>query len=149
MSDSEVTRCGSASASAIALRSTAAVLTRCTVTNNAGIGIEIDGRGNAVRSSNVVDNSIGVVLRPRATESNIEFNDIVWNHAGAIVSESTGGPAKRNRIATNHFNENGGAVIGIGAATEESSAITCEADRLGTTGTPRIDAQSKAGTEDT
>jgi hypothetical protein len=147
MSDSEVTRCGSTSASAVAIHTSGALLTRCTVTNNAGIGIEIDGRGNAIRSSHIVDNSIGIVLRPRTTNSDLEFNDIVWNHAGAIVGEASGSPAKHNRIATNHFNENGGAVIGIGTPPEESTPITCEAETLGTTGTPRVDTTSTTGTE--
>jgi len=147
MSDSEVTRCGNASASAVALHSSAAVITRSAVANNGGIGIEIDGRGNAVRSSHIVDNTIGVVLRPRASNTILEFNDLVWNHAGAIVSEATGGPAKRNRVATNHFNENGGAVIGVGDPSEESAPVTCNIDALGTIGTPRIDTTSTAGQE--
>jgi parallel beta helix pectate lyase-like protein len=147
MIDSEVTRCGSTSASAIALHSSSASVRRCTVTNNRGIGIEVDGRGNAIRASHIVDNSIGIVLRPRATDSLIEFNDIVWNHAGAIVGEANGGPAKRNRITTNHFNENGGAVIGVGVPPEESAATTCDANVLGTVGTPRVETTSTTGTE--
>ena len=147
MSDSEVTRCGNASASAVALHSTAAVITRCTVANNGGIGIEIDGRGNAIRSSHIVDNSIGVVLRPRATDTVLEFNDLVWNHAGAVVSEATGAPAKRNRVSTNHYNENGGSVIGVGDPSDESTAINCNLDALGTTATPRVDTTSTSGQE--
>lgn len=147
MSDSEVTRCGSTSSSAVALHVSAAVVARCAVTNNPGIGIEIDGRGNVVRGSEVVDNAVGIVLRPRAMNSNIEFNDIVWNHSGAVVGEAAGAPAKHNRIATNHFNENGGAVIGIGTPPEETSTITCDAENLGTTGTPRVDATSTTGAE--
>ncbi|HEX3107502.1 MAG TPA: right-handed parallel beta-helix repeat-containing protein, partial [Thermoanaerobaculia bacterium] len=135
MSDSEVTRCGSTSGSAVALHVSAAVLARCSVTNNPGIGIEVDGRGNLIRGSQIVDNAVGIVLRPRATNSNIEYNDIVWNHSGAVVSEAAGAPARHNRIATNHFNENGGAVIGVGTP-DESSAITCDPETLGTTGTP-------------
>ncbi len=146
MSDSEVTRCGSTSGSAVALHVSAAVIARCAMTNNPGIGIEVDGRGNLIRGSEVVDNAVGIVLRPRATNSNIEFNDIVWNHSGAVVGEGAGA-AKHNRIATNHFNENGGAVIGIGAAPEETSTIVCDPDTLGTTGTPRVDATSTTGTE--
>ncbi|HEY2325344.1 MAG TPA: right-handed parallel beta-helix repeat-containing protein [Thermoanaerobaculia bacterium] len=147
MSDSEVTRCGSPSESAVALHVSAAVVARCAVTNNPGIGIEVDGRGNLIRGSQVVDNAVGIVLRPRAVNSNIEFNDIVWNHSGAVVGEAAGAPAKHNRIATNHFNENGGAVIGIGAAPEESSTVTCDPESLGTTGTPRVDATSTSGNE--
>jgi len=146
MSDSEVTRCGSASASAVALHVSAAVLARCSVTNNPGIGIEVDGRGNLIRGSQIVDNAVGIVLRPRATNSNIEYNDIVWNHSGAVVSEAAGAPAKHNRIATNHYNENGGAVIGIGTP-QESAAVTCDPETLGTTGTPHVDATSTTGTE--
>ena len=146
MTDSEVTRCGNTSASAIALHTSAAVLTRCTVTNNAGIGVEVDGRGNVIRSSHVVDNAVGIVLRPKATNSNIEYNDIVWNHSGAIVGEPAG-TAKRNRIATNHFNENGGAVIGVGETAEDAGALTCDPGTLGTTGTPRVDATSTTGNE--
>lgn len=146
MSDSEVTRCGNTSASAVALHTSAAVLTRCTITNNGGIGVEVDGRGNVIRSSHIVDNAVGIVLRPAATNSNIEYNDIVWNHSGAIVGEPSG-PAKRNRIATNHFNENGGAVIGVGGAPEDATTITCEPDTLGTTGAPRVDTTSTTGTE--
>ncbi|HEX3584012.1 MAG TPA: hypothetical protein VH087_19765, partial [Thermoanaerobaculia bacterium] len=116
-------------------------------TNNPGIGVEIDGRGNVIRGSQVVDNAVGVVLRPRATNSNIEFNDIVWNNNGAVIGEAVGAPAKHNRVATNHFNENGGAVIGIGAPPEETSTITCDAENLGTTGTPRVDATSTTGSE--
>jgi hypothetical protein len=147
MSDSEITRCGTTSSSAVALHVSAAVLTRCAVTNNPGIGVEIDGRGNVIRGSQVVDNAVGVVLRPRATNSNIEFNDIVWNNNGAVIGEAVGAPAKHNRVATNHFNENGGAVIGIGAPPEETSTITCDAENLGTTGTPRVDATSTTGSE--
>jgi len=147
MSDSEVTRCGSTSGSAVALHVSAAVLARCAVTNNPGIGIEVDGRGNLIRGCSVVDNAVGIVLRPRATNSNIEFNDIVWNHSGAVVGEATGAPAKHNRIATNHFNENGGAVIGIGAPPEETSTVTCDPDTLGTTGTPYVSATSTTGSE--
>ncbi|HEX7191908.1 MAG TPA: right-handed parallel beta-helix repeat-containing protein [Thermoanaerobaculia bacterium] len=147
MSDTEITRCGNTSGSAVALHVSAALLTRCTITNNVGIGIEVDGRGNAIRSSQIVDNAVGIVLRPRATNSNIEYDDIVWNHGGAIVGEAVGAPAKHNRIATNHFNENGGAVIGIGAPEEETATTTCEPDTLGTTGTPRVDSTSTTGTE--
>ena len=146
MSDSEVTRCGSTSGSAVALHVSAAVIARCAVTNNPGIGIEVDGRGNVIRGSQIVDNAVGIVLRPGATNSNIEYNDLVWNHSGAVVGEATGA-AKHNRIATNHFNENGGAVIGIGAAPEDASTVTCDPDTLGTTGTPRVDATSTTGTE--
>lgn len=147
MSESEVTRCGSTSGSAVALHVSGAVITRSAVTNNPGVGIEVDGRGNLIRGSQVVDNAVGIVLRPGATNSNIEFNDIVWNHSGAVVGEAAGSPAKRNRIATNHFNENGGAVIGIGAPEEETSTVTCDPESLGTTGTPRVDATSTTGTE--
>ncbi len=147
MSDSEVTRCGSTSGSAVALHVSAAAVTRCAVTNNPGIGIEVDGRGNLIRGSQVVDNAVGIVLRPRATNSNIEFNDIVWNHSGAVVGEAVGAPAKHNRVATNHFNENGGAVVGIGEPPEDTSTVTCEPDNLGTTGTPRIDSTSTTGKE--
>jgi hypothetical protein len=148
MSDSEVTRCGNTSTgSAVALRVSAAVVARCAVTNNPGIGIEVDGRGDVIRGSMVVDNAVGIVLRPRAMNSNIEYNDVVWNHGGAVVGEATGAPAKHNRIATNHFNENGGSVIGIGAPPEEESTITCDAENLGTTGTPRVDTTSATGKE--
>jgi hypothetical protein len=147
MSDSEVTRCGNASASAVALHTSAAVLTRCLVTNNGGVGIEVDGRGNAIRSSQVVDNAVGIVLRPRATGTNIEYNDIVWNHSGAVVGEAAGAPAKRNRIATNHFNENGGSVIGVGTPPDETATVSCDADALGTTGTPRVESTSTTGVE--
>jgi hypothetical protein len=147
MSDSEITRCGNTSASAVALHTSAAVLTRCIVTNNNGVGIEIDGRGNAIRSSQIVDNAVGIVLRPRATGTNVEYNDIVWNHSGAVVGEAAGAPAKRNRIATNHFNENGGAVIGVGTPPEDSTSLSCDADALGTTGTPRVDSTGTTGGE--
>src|SRR5438270_8777860 len=146
VSDSEVTRCGSTSGSAVALHVSAAVIARCSVTNNPGIGIEVDGRGNLIRGSQVVDNAVGIVLRPRATNSNIVYNDIVWNHSGAVIGEASG-TAKHNRVATNHFNENGGAVIGIGSAPEESSTVACDPETLGTTGTPRVDATSTTGTE--
>jgi hypothetical protein len=147
MSDSEVTRCGNTSASAVALHTSAAVLTRCMVTNNSGIGIEVDGRGNVIRSSQVVDNAVGIVLRPRATGTSIEYNDIVWNHSGAVVGEAAGAPSKHNRIATNHFNENGGPVIGVGTPPDERAAVTCDPETLGTTGTPRVDSTSTSGVE--
>lgn len=147
MSDSEVTRCGSTAGSAVALHVSAAVIARSAVTNNPGIGIEVDGRGNLIRGSQIVDNAVGIVLRPRTMNSNIEFNDIVWNHSGAVVGEAAGSPAKHNRIATNHFNENGGSVIGVGAPPEEASTVTCDPETLGTTGTPRVDATSTTGTE--
>lgn len=147
MSDSEITRCGNASASAVALHTSAAVITRCLVTNNGGVGIEVDGRGNVIRSSQVVDNAVGIVLRPRATGTNVEYNDLVWNHSGAVVGEAAGAPAKRNRIATNHFNENGGAVIGVGAPPDETTTVSCDPEALGTTGTPRVDSTSMTGVE--
>lgn len=150
--DTEVTHCGSATSSAVALRSGGSTLNRCNVQSNAGIGIEIgstvaaDGnaRGNEVRSSRIVDNSIGVVLHANAFDNSIEYNDIVWNRTGAIVAENGGG-ARRNRVSTNHFNENGGAVIGIGEQNDLDAPLVCTAEQLGTVSAPKVDSTTTRG----
>jgi hypothetical protein len=151
--DVEVTRCATAvSTSAVALRSGGSTLTRCEIDANGGIGIEIgstnpaDGpaRGNVIRSSRVVDNTIGIALHPNASDTVIEYNDIVWNRASAIVAESGGG-AHRHRVSMNHFNENGGAVIGIGEQTDLDAAIVCTPETLGTTGAPQVSRTSTKG----
>jgi hypothetical protein len=154
--DVEVTRCATATlTAAVALRSGGSTLTRCEINANGGIGVEIgstsstnsaDGaaRGNVIRSSRIVDNTIGIALHPNASDTVIEYNDIVWNRASAVVAESGGG-AHRHRVSMNHFNENGGAVIGIGEQTDVDAAIICTPATLGTIGAPQVSRTSTKG----
>jgi hypothetical protein len=142
--DVEVTHCASTTSSAVALRSGGSTLAHCEVIANNGIGIEIgsttaaDGpaRGNAIRTSHVVDNAIAIVLHPNASDTIIEYNDIVWNRAAGIVAESGG--ARRARVSMNHFNENGGAVIGVGEQTDFDAPVVCTTETFGTVSAPQV-----------
>jgi parallel beta-helix repeat protein len=149
----EVMACGSTTAGgAVVLRTSGSTLSRCAIHRNGGVGIEIDAPSNTIDSNRITDNWIGIVLHPRGASTTIARNELVWNRSGAIVaSEANAGPAKHNRITRNHFNENGGETIAVGAIVEDETkrrTPSCNPDANGTIDAPYIESASKSGPSD-
>jgi len=148
-SDSEITTCGSpTSGGGIVLRTSGSTISRTAIHRNGGIGVEVDAPSNTIDSSRITDNWIGIVLRPRASATTISRNELVWNSSGAIIgAEANAGPAKHNRITRNHFNENGGETIAIGAIVEDETkrrTPTCDANANGTIDPPYVERATKS-----
>jgi len=149
-SDSEVTTCGSpTSGGAIVLRTSGSTVSRSAIHRNGGIGVEVDAPSNTIDSSRISDNWIGIVLRPRASDTTISRNDLIWNRSGAVVgAEANAGPAKHNRITRNHFNENGGETIAIGEIVEDETKRRtpgCDSNKNGTIDPPYVERATKSG----